>query len=59
MDSDKILACETFVVAKKTAMKHGKRLKLVDSTKHLGVTLTKHLSWKNHIGIITTKANNT
>ena len=40
-------------------MIHGKRLKLVDSAKYLGVTLTKNLSWKNHIGIITAKANNT
>ena len=39
-------------------MIHGKRLKLVDSAKYLGVTLTKTLSWKNHIGIITDKANN-
>ena len=40
-------------------MIHGKRLKLVDSAKYLGVTLTKNLSWKNHIRIITAKANNT
>ena len=39
-------------------MIHGKRLKLVDSAKYLGVTLTKTLSWKNHIRIITDKANN-
>ena len=39
-------------------MIHGKRLKLVDSAKCLGVTLTKTLSWKNHIRIITDKANN-
>ena len=40
-------------------MIRGKRLKLVDSAKYLGITLTKNLSWKNHIGIITAKANNT
>ena len=40
-------------------MIHGKRLKLVDSGKYLGVTLTKNLSWKNHIKIITAKPNNT
>ena len=39
-------------------MIHRKRLKLVDSAKYLGVTLTKTLSRKNHIGIITDKANN-
>ena len=38
---------------------HDKKLKLVDSAKYLGVTLSKNLSWKHHIGIITAKANST
>ena len=40
-------------------MIYGKGLKLVGSTKYLGVTLTKNVSRKNHFGIITDKANNT
>ena len=40
-------------------MIHGKRLKLADSVKYLGINLTKNLSWKNHIGVITSKANDT
>ena len=40
-------------------MIHGKRLKLADSAKYLGITLTKNLSWENHIGIITSKTNDT
>ena len=34
-----------------------KPLKDVDSFKDLGVTITKDLSWGNHIGIIVNKAN--
>ena len=37
---------------------HNKNLKLVDTAKYLGVTLSKNLSWKNHIGFITSKAHN-
>ena len=40
-------------------MINGKRFKLVDSEKYLGVTSTKNLPWKNYIGIITATANNT
>ena len=38
---------------------HGKRLKLVEKTKYLGVTLSKNLSWKSHVNNITAKANST
>ena len=57
--------CQLLTITKKRKvvdahyMIHGKRLKLVDSANYLGVTLTKNLSWKNHIGIITAEANNT
>ena len=39
---------------------HGKRLKLVEKAKYLGVTLSKNLSWKYHVyNNITAKANST
>ena len=38
---------------------HNHTLKLVDSAKYLGVTISKDLSWKKHIAIITSKATNT
>ena len=38
---------------------HDKELKLFDSAKYLGATLSKNLSWKHHIGIITAIANST
>ena len=37
---------------------HCKKLELVDTAKYLGVTLSKNLSWKHHIGVITSKAHN-
>ena len=38
---------------------HDNILKLVDNSKYLGITLSKNVSWKNHIEIITAKTNNT
>ena len=36
---------------------HGTNLKSTESTKYLGVTLTKDLTWGKHIDIIRAKAN--
>ena len=38
---------------------HGQELKVVDKAKYLGVTISKNLSWKHHIAVITAKANST
>ncbi len=38
---------------------HDQELKIVDKAKYLGVTISKNLSWKPHVAIITSKANAT
>ena len=38
---------------------HAKQLQIVDNAKYLGVTISKNLSWNNHLNIITKKANST
>ena len=38
---------------------HNQVLKQVDKAKYLGVTLSKDLSWKHHVNVITSKATNT
>eukprot|EP00111_Clytia_hemisphaerica_P006322 TCONS_00018317-protein len=38
---------------------HGQNLKAVDKVKYLGVTISKNLSWKHHVSVITAKANST
>ena len=38
---------------------HGHRLDVVDSSKYLGVTISKDLRWDNHINNVTAKANKT
>ena len=38
---------------------HGQVLEATDTAKYLGVTISKDLSWNNHIGSITAKANMT
>lgn len=38
---------------------HNKILKSADKVKYLGLTITKDLTWNNHINNITNKANNT
>ena len=38
---------------------HGEQLKLFDKSKYLGVTISKNLSWKNYIDLITSKATTT
>jgi hypothetical protein len=38
---------------------HGHILQYVDSTKYLGLNISKNLSWNTHVDAITKKANNT
>jgi phage-related holin len=38
---------------------HGKQLQIVDNAKYLGLTISKNLSWNNHVNNITKKANST
>jgi hypothetical protein len=38
---------------------HGHILQHVDSTKYLGLNISKNLSWNTHVDAITKKANNT
>ena len=38
---------------------HGSMLRNVDSAKYLGITIAKNLSWKDHVNVITKKANST
>ena len=43
----------------KTYEIHGQQLKTVNKAKYLGVVISNNLSWKNHIDLTTSKANNT
>jgi hypothetical protein len=36
---------------------HGQQLQIVDNAKYLGLTISKNLSWNNHVNNITKKAN--
>ena len=38
---------------------HGQQLQIVDNAKYLGLTISKNLSWNNHVNNITKKANST
>jgi hypothetical protein len=38
---------------------HGQQLQVVDNAKYLGLTISKNLSWNNHVNNITKKANST
>jgi ribonucleotide reductase alpha subunit len=38
---------------------HGQQLQIVDNAKYVGLTISKNLSWNNHINNITKKANST
>jgi hypothetical protein len=54
--------CEVLTITKKRKSLHyihGHILLLVDSTKYLGLNISKNLSWNTHVGAITKKANNT
>ena len=57
--------CEVLTITKKRKPLHhdytihGHILQHVDSTKYLGLNISKNLSWKTHIDAITKKANNT
>jgi hypothetical protein len=57
--------CEVLTITKKRKPLHhdytihGHILQHVDSTKYLGLNISKNLSWNTHVGAITKKANNT
>jgi hypothetical protein len=38
---------------------HGQQLQIVDNAKYLGLTISKNLSWNNHVNNITKKTNST
>ena len=38
---------------------HDQQLQIVDNAKYLGLTISKNLSWNNHVNNITKKANST
>jgi hypothetical protein len=38
---------------------HGQQLQIVDNAKYLSLTISKNLSWNNHVNNITKKANST
>ena len=38
---------------------HSQQLQIVDNTKYLGLTISKNLSWNNHVNNITKKENST
>jgi hypothetical protein len=57
--------CEVLTITKKRKPLHhdytihGHILQHVDSTKYLGLNISKNLSWNTHVDAITKKANNT